>query len=126
MKNPEWHKIRDEAARRCDAREDGDCLSQLTQPGTKYGEHIHVFCECDVINGFQQGADFAKSHFEQKLEASEKRVAELEAKLSRFKVWGSDGCRGQNDTCTGRITMFVTDDKCMDCLALKPEEGRNE
>lgn len=70
------------AARNCEARKDGDCLSQLTQPGTKYGEHIYVFCECAVIEGFQQGAQFARTIL---TEEHAKDVAELESIVSELE-----------------------------------------
>lgn len=45
------------------------------------------------------------SQLEEKL-----RIAEL--KLSKFKVWGTDGCKSCEG---GRITMFVANQECIQC-----------
>lgn len=54
------------------------------------------------------------------------RVQKLEAALAKFKVWGTDGCRGQNDTCQGRITLFITDDRCLECQQDQILKGASE
>lgn len=33
-----------------------DCLCQRTQPGTPVGEHIYVFCGCDLAEAYIAGA----------------------------------------------------------------------
>lgn len=46
------------------------------------------------------------------LKQERERAGRLETTLKKFKVWGTDGCR----TCeTGRITMFVANERCIQC-----------
>ena len=42
-------------------------------------------------------------------------VKPLKLAIKQFKVWGTDGCRGKDDTCQGRLTLFIKSDKCLDC-----------
>lgn len=44
-------------------------------------------------------------------------VERLKGLIDKLKVHGTDGCRGRNDTCTGRITLYYTDKFCLECQA---------
>ena len=37
-----------------------DCLCQRTNPGTPVGEHIFIFCGCDVSDAYKAGFKKAK------------------------------------------------------------------
>lgn len=54
---------------------DEDCLSERTQPGTKYGEcTYHSLCGCFVHETYKEGFDAASAEYE-------KIIAELEGAL---------------------------------------------
>jgi hypothetical protein len=51
----------------------------------------------------------------QERDALRARVAELEARLNEFHVFGSDGCKNCE---TGSITIYSRKNWCIDCLTL--------
>lgn len=46
------------------------------------------------------------------IQALEEKLRIAELKLSKFKVWGTDGCKSCEG---GRITMFVANQECIQC-----------
>lgn len=49
---------------------------------------------------------------ESKISQLEEKLRIAELKLSKFKVWGTDGCKSCEG---GRITMFVANQECIQC-----------
>lgn len=55
------------------AKEKGDdCLCQRTAPGTPFGEHIWIFCGCDVFKAHLAGADLAMRLICEELRSADK------------------------------------------------------
>ena len=53
---------RERRAKEFTKSKDDDCLCQRTQPGTRYGEHIYIFCGCNIHEAFLTGAESEAAH----------------------------------------------------------------
>jgi len=53
---------RERRAKEFTKSKDDDCLCQRTQPGTRYGEHIYIFCGCSLHEAFIAGAESEAAH----------------------------------------------------------------
>jgi len=49
-----------------------DCLCPRTQPGTKWGEHIYIFCGCQISESFLAGIAFERAKAKKLVEALER------------------------------------------------------
>lgn len=68
-----------------------DCLCQRTQPGTKYGEHLYIWCGCSIAEGFVAGARFERERISK---SGDVLLAKEEYEAVEYAL---GGCLGASD-----------------------------
>lgn len=70
----------------------------------QYGTHSKTI--------FKRGWDSAMKASDEEVANLRAENARLKAIINRFKVYGTDGCKSCD---TGRVTLFIANDECIEC-----------
>lgn len=79
---------------------------------------LHIaanFTVSDMKSAIEMGRDSRNTAYNAAAKELGDRLQAAEAKLKKFKFYGTDGCRGENDTCQSRFQLYYTTDKCIEC-----------